>query len=696
MSNSRRARRTVARHQRQARDLIADAAVRYPDMVAEAVATLDRTEEQVSNRPWSDFSQADYTPAQWRRACLIDTGVGDRDSKERYKLPVREPSGTVNRNGVHAAAARINQVDASADLKRRAARALIRLYRSELDEEPPESLQLLAGQSESTREAVTEIGAVEARRDRPGRMLIQLIKAGWSLNGRYYPAEVLRRDGPSAFPAGTQAFVDHATEEELAERPVGSVRDLAAVMTGPARWDNDRNALMGEVRLFAPWREQLTDMAEHIGMSIRALVMAEPGERDGQTGEIVSELVEGRSVDFVTVPAAGGRIVSVLESAQPKPAEEARNVGAWLESRLHLALTQLGDDMYGDGRLTRAERIALSSAIGDALQAWTARVEADAPQLFERDLFAEPEPPAEQPAEETGTAVPDAAEAADASPDPASEAGPVDPPAADTTPTVEAVHAAPIPVAEMATELHRLDALLGHTTDLPAPAAGTGQTAGGSPPTASTTEKEAPMTETQAGARAPDQAGTASEARETPTPPVEASEAQVAVVTQERDQYRARAHSLAEALTEAQNAQRQAEALRDAAVTEMRRLRANEAGRNTVDRLLAAAESGVPENMQQHISPRVHAAVQDRVPQTDTGEVDTAALESLVASAIRTERVHAAQLLEAQGVGTVQGLGAEGDPTMQMTAEQFERQVSSMFADIGLDESTAQLATKGR
>ena len=532
------------------------------------------------------------------------------------------------------------------------------------------------------KQVVTEAGAVEAPRgNRPGRMLIQLIKAGWSLNGRYYPAEVLRRDGPAAFPAGTQAFVDHATEQEDAERPAGSVRNLAAVLTEDARWDEQRQALMGEVRLFAPWREALTDMADHIGMSIRAWVTGEHGEAEGRSGFVIDSIPEGRSVDFVTVPAAGGAIVSVLESAQPQPADEARNIGAWLESRLHLALTQLGDEMYGDGRLTRAERITLSAAIGDALQAWTARVEADAPQLFERDLFDEPE-------QVEGLA--DEANPAESSTEAAAEPTPG---AAGAT-AVETVQ--PLPVAEMATDLSRIDRLLGNTPHLDVPVStGAGQNAGGSPPTAQNKTEEAPMSGTQDGARAPDQAGTANEAR-TNTPPVEATEARIAVIAQERDQYRARAHSLAEALTEAQNAQRQAEAQREAAVTEMRRLRANEAGRAAVDRMLAAPESGVPEQLVAHIAPRVHAAVINRVPLADSGEVDTQALESLVASTIRSERVHAAQLLEAQGVGAVHGLGAEGDPTMQMTAKQFEEQVSGMFSAIGLDETTVKLATKGR
>lgn len=102
----------------------------------------------VSDKPWSQFSQADYTPQQWARACLIDTGQGDPASKSRYKLPVREPDGTLNRNGVHAAAGGHGVgavMGVSMDAKRAAARKLIGFYRNDLNEEPPESLLSLAG-----------------------------------------------------------------------------------------------------------------------------------------------------------------------------------------------------------------------------------------------------------------------------------------------------------------------------------------------------------------------------------------------------------------------------------------------------------------------------------------------------------------------------------------------------------------------
>lgn len=101
----------------------------------------------ISNKPWSQFAESDYTLEQWKRACLIDMG-GDRESKSNYKLPVREPDGALNRNGVHAAAAALagarGGVNASPEQKRKAARELLRLYR-ELKEDPPESLRRLAG-----------------------------------------------------------------------------------------------------------------------------------------------------------------------------------------------------------------------------------------------------------------------------------------------------------------------------------------------------------------------------------------------------------------------------------------------------------------------------------------------------------------------------------------------------------------------
>lgn len=101
--------------------------------------------ETVSNAPWSNFKESDYTDEQWLRACLIDRGADAGSAKQRASLPVREPSGTLNRNGVHAAAgalagARGGLKNVSSELKASAKKKLARLY-SVLGEETPDSLK---------------------------------------------------------------------------------------------------------------------------------------------------------------------------------------------------------------------------------------------------------------------------------------------------------------------------------------------------------------------------------------------------------------------------------------------------------------------------------------------------------------------------------------------------------------------------
>jgi len=103
---------------------------------------------KISERAWGPIAESDYADAgDFCRASLIDLNPkGQEKTKALCKLPVREPrsaGGAVNRNGVHAAAQRIGQVDAPAAAIRRAASMLVRLYR-QLGDEPPESLRELA------------------------------------------------------------------------------------------------------------------------------------------------------------------------------------------------------------------------------------------------------------------------------------------------------------------------------------------------------------------------------------------------------------------------------------------------------------------------------------------------------------------------------------------------------------------------
>ena len=103
-----------------------------------------------SNKPWGEISESDYeSPEKFCSACLIDLNPpGKKKTKALCKLPVKEPSGVYNRNGIHAAAAALlgarGGVKAPPEEKRKATRKLIRLYR-EMGEEPPDGLKRLAG-----------------------------------------------------------------------------------------------------------------------------------------------------------------------------------------------------------------------------------------------------------------------------------------------------------------------------------------------------------------------------------------------------------------------------------------------------------------------------------------------------------------------------------------------------------------------
>jgi HK97 family phage prohead protease len=100
----------------------------------------------ISDKPWSDFSQADYSIEQWRAACLMGPGTAS-DNKGDYSMPVREPDGVLNRNAVHAAAGRVHQFSGD---KSAAAKKIVGLY-GQLKETPPADLSTLAGDSSTAR-----------------------------------------------------------------------------------------------------------------------------------------------------------------------------------------------------------------------------------------------------------------------------------------------------------------------------------------------------------------------------------------------------------------------------------------------------------------------------------------------------------------------------------------------------------------
>ena len=159
----------------------------------------------------------------------------------------------------------------------------------------------------------------------------------WGSSG-WYGREMLERDGPQVWPAGTQVYMDHPGATEQHDRPERSVRDLAGKITTTPVYEAD--GLYADVEFYPHVAPIIEAMWEDVGMSIRAAGTAESGERDGRTGPVITSLTEGISVDVVTRAGAGGKLVALLESARATVAETLPGnlVASDLEQRLDDAI----------------------------------------------------------------------------------------------------------------------------------------------------------------------------------------------------------------------------------------------------------------------------------------------------------------------------------------------------------------------
>lgn len=172
-----------------------------------------------------------------------------------------------------------------------------------------------AGQLRIVESAATleRIVLREARADYP----IKLIAPGKG-SSAFYPAEVLKRDGPKVFKAGTHVYLNHPTAAEESARPEGDVANLAGVLTRDAVYhESHKNGpgLYGDMKVFADHAQLVEEKAPHVGMSIRAQGIAEANQRR-EGVPVLKELVAADSVDVVTRAGAGGMILTESAGGQ--------------------------------------------------------------------------------------------------------------------------------------------------------------------------------------------------------------------------------------------------------------------------------------------------------------------------------------------------------------------------------------------
>ncbi len=148
-----------------------------------------------------------------------------------------------------------------------------------------------------------------------GSGLVKIIEAGQGSSGNW-TREALRRDAGEAWPAGTHMYWNHPTNSEARERPERDLEALAGVLESDAAWRDDGPAGPGvyaTAKVRDPFRGAIEDMRDWIGVSVRAMVSKE--------GEDITQVHPGpiNSVDFVTKPGAGGKVLEAFEAAGRGP-----------------------------------------------------------------------------------------------------------------------------------------------------------------------------------------------------------------------------------------------------------------------------------------------------------------------------------------------------------------------------------------
>lgn len=154
--------------------------------------------------------------------------------------------------------------------------------------------------------------------DKNGCFDLKIIAPGWGSSGHYSP-EVLRRDGPNVFTRETKMFWDHPTITEERDRPERSLKELAAVLVEDAHYEDKHPngpGLYSRARALQGYKEAITELAPYMGASIRAFGTGKSGTVAGKTGKVIESITDAASVDFVTVPGAGGQVVSLFEAAR--------------------------------------------------------------------------------------------------------------------------------------------------------------------------------------------------------------------------------------------------------------------------------------------------------------------------------------------------------------------------------------------
>lgn len=233
--------------------------------------------------------------------------------------------------------------------------------------EPPEPAGATGDMTEADAATLEGdcIPLIEAQASKNGTIPIKIIAPGWGSSG-YYAESVLKRDIPAAFPIGTKMYWNHPTATEAAERPERDLDFLAAKTVSTPTWRTDRPegpGMYAEAEVYTGYADKVASLAADIGLSIIAAGYAKTGEAEGRSGPIIEKIVRGESIDFVTTPGAGGKILTQFaEAARSRPAAVPQQESTMTLEELEQRIAQLEADNArlreaADARTAEASRL---------------------------------------------------------------------------------------------------------------------------------------------------------------------------------------------------------------------------------------------------------------------------------------------------------------------------------------------------
>lgn len=183
-----------------------------------------------------------------------------------------------------------------------------------------------------------------------GSYKVVLITPGQG-SSAYYTEELLKEQGPAAFPAGTHSYLDHPAD---LQNPKRSPEKLLGVFTEDAHFV-DGEGLVSRFKPMKHWRDFIEEVKDYVGMSVFVEGDSEEREVDGKNTIVAESLKPNivNTVDLVSYAGRGGHFAESLVQAALKNSLEQ---GTSKEEQEQMALS----DEKADALITRIDALIAS------------------------------------------------------------------------------------------------------------------------------------------------------------------------------------------------------------------------------------------------------------------------------------------------------------------------------------------------